>query len=72
MANPKFIQEAITPKHKGRLKRFAQEHDTLTKKGTIDIPATQKAIDKLPSGENKLHRQRELNLAKTLRGLRNR
>lgn len=66
----KFIQESISTKHKGRLREFAHEHGTITKKGTIDIPATQKVIDKMPEGENKLHRQRELNLAKTLRKLR--
>lgn len=69
--NDFFIQQA-TKQHKGKLRRFAESHDALTKKGTIDYPKTQKAIDNLPSGSNKETRQKELNLARTLKGLRNR
>lgn len=68
--NDFFIQKA-TSEHKGKLRRFAEEHKAITEKGTIDYPKTQKAIDDLPNGSNKETRQKELNLAKTLRGLRN-
>ena len=69
--NDFFIQQA-TKQHKGKLRRFAESHDSLTKSGKIDYPKTQKAIDNLPSGKNKETRQKELNLARTLKGLRNR
>jgi hypothetical protein len=66
-----FIQHA-TSEHKGKFHKFAEEHDALTKRGTIDLPKAKKAIDRLPEGKLKLTREREYNLAKNLQRLRNR
>ncbi len=64
----KFIQGAI--KRPGALHKYAQEHGTLTKKGTIDLSATKAKIERMPKGADRTRRLREVNLASTLRRLR--
>jgi len=57
----RWIQKAI--KHKGSLKRWAEEHGFITKKGTIDLRRAKKYAEE----HGDTHRIRQIDLAMTLR-----
>lgn len=63
----KFIQGAI--QHPGSLRAFAKKHHAIGKGGKINLEKTERAAMRL-KGDSKLHRERQINLARTLRRLR--
>jgi len=62
--NRYWIQKAI--KREGSLRRWAEKHRLLTKRGTIDLDRAKKYAER----KGLTQRIRQINLAKTLRKLR--
>jgi len=62
--NKKWIQHSI--KHKGALRRWAEQHRFLNKNGTIDLSKAYKYA----KTHKDTHRLHQINLAKTLRKIR--
>lgn len=63
----RFIQSAI--KHRGSLRAFAEKHRAIGKGGNINLSKVERAAKRL-KGPARLHRERQINLARTLRRLR--
>lgn len=63
----RFIKGAI--KHPGSLRSFAEKHHALDKGGNINLAKAERAAMRLKGGA-RLHRERQINLARTLRRLR--
>jgi len=61
--NKYWIQKAVNPKHKGSLRRWAEQHHFLNKDGTIDLREAYAYAKK----HDLTHRMRQINLAKNLR-----
>ena len=59
-----WIQKAV--KHKGSLRKWAEKHGFITKRGTIDLEKAKKYAEE----HNLTHRVRQINLAMTLRKIR--
>jgi hypothetical protein len=57
----RWIQRAI--KHKGSLRKWAEEHGFITRNGTINL----KEAEKYAKAHGLTHRLRQINLAKNLR-----
>ena len=60
----RWIQRAI--KHKGSLKKWAEKHGFITRRGTIDLKRALEYAEK----HHLTHRIRQINLAMTLRKMR--
>jgi len=61
-----WIQKAV--KHKGSLRRWAEEHGFITERGTIDLDEALRYAER----KHDLHRIRQIYLVKTLREFRRR
>ncbi len=65
----KWIRKA-TKKGKGKLRDYAEEHKLLNKEGDIDLRRTKRFVRRNLKGKAKKVREKEVQLAETLRGLR--
>jgi hypothetical protein len=65
----KFIKKA-TRKGKGKLHDFAEEHRLLNKDGNIDLRKTKRFVKRNLKGKARKVREKEVQLAETLQGLR--
>ena len=65
----KWIQKAI--KKPGSLTEFAKRHRLMNKDGTVDLDRTERYINKNLKGKEKTRRLRQVNLARTLRKMKN-
>jgi len=62
--------KAATEKGEGKLREFAEEHRLLNEEGNIDLRKTERYIKRNLKGKAKKVRQKQVQLAGTLRRLR--